>query len=117
MNIDTILQHYMIAALWSSTGDDDTPLDDKYGISDISPETVAKMRADVETFVRENEALLVESGQSEEQIGHDFWLTRNGLGAGFWDRGLGEVGDKLSDACRAYPEVDLCVGDDGRIYA
>lgn len=22
-----------------------------------------------------------------EQAGHDFWLTRNGHGAGFWDRG------------------------------
>lgn len=37
---------------------------------------------------------------SEAQFGHDYWLTRNGHGAGFWDRGLGEVGDKLSELCK-----------------
>lgn len=25
-------------------------------------------------------------GASLEQVGHDFWLTRQGHGAGFWDR-------------------------------
>ena len=28
---------------------------------------------------------------------HDYWLTRNGHGVGFWDRGLGDVGVMLSD--------------------
>ncbi len=36
-------------------------------------------------------------------------------GAGFWDRGLGAVGARLSDAARAYGEVNLEVGDDGKI--
>ena len=48
--------------------------------------------------------------------GHDFWLTRNGHGAGFWDRGLGEVGDRLSNACKAFGSYDLYIGDDGKIY-
>ncbi len=37
-----------------------------------------------------------------ERAGHDFLLTRNGHGAGFWDRGLGEVGDRLSEAAKVY---------------
>ena len=37
-----------------------------------------------------------------ELAGHDFALTRNGHGAGFWDRGLGTVGDMLSDEAKAY---------------
>jgi hypothetical protein len=51
------------------------------------------------------------------QMGHDFWLTRNRHGAGFWDRGLGALGDRLTSAAHAYGEVDLYVGDDGRLYS
>lgn len=115
-DIDTILLHYQIAALWSSSHDNGEPLDDQYDVSDIAPDTAQQMREDVTDFVNANAALLKESGQSEEQIGHDFWLTRNGHGAGFWDRGLGEVGDKLSDACKPYGGVYLYVGDDGKIH-
>jgi hypothetical protein len=39
---------------------------------------------------------------SAETFGHDLLLTRNGHGAGFWDRGLGELGDRLSEAARVY---------------
>ena len=121
MNIDTILTHYIVAALWSSTDNADdsggSPLDDNYSEADISPQTLAAMRKDVTAFVKDNEALLDESGQSDEQIGHDFWLNRNGHGAGFWDKGLGAVGDKLSHACKAFGGVDLYVGDDGMIYS
>lgn len=116
MNIDNILEHYVICALWSSTDDSDNPLDDRYGFDDLPAETLAKMREDVADFVNANEADLVLSGQSEAMIGHDFWLTRNGHGAGFWDRSLGEVGDRLTAACKPYSGVDLYVGDDGKIY-
>ena len=34
--------------------------------------------------------------------GHDFALTRNGHGTGFWDRGLGEMGDMVSEECKPY---------------
>ena len=34
--------------------------------------------------------------------GHDFALTRNGHGTGFWDRGLGRIGDMLSNECKPY---------------
>ena len=46
-----------------------------------------------------------------EQAGHDFALTRNGHGAGFWDRGLGEVGDKLSKLAESYGECDWLLQD------
>lgn len=35
---------YIVAALWSSTGDDGEPLDTNYDRSDISSETLARMR-------------------------------------------------------------------------
>lgn len=116
MNIESILVNYAVCALWSSTDGNDEPLDSNYDIQDIAPETFAKMREDVAEFVKVNERALAASGQSEEQIGHDFWLTRNGHGAGFWDRGLGAIGDQLTEACKTYAGVDLYVGDDGLIY-
>ena len=33
---------------------------------------------------------------------HDFALTRNRHGAGFWDRGLGDIGARLTEAAHAY---------------
>jgi hypothetical protein len=106
---------YLDCALWSSTGDDDQPRD-VLGVEAIAPETRKQMRTDLTNFVLQNQALLKASGLQDTQIGHDFWLTRNGHGAGFWDRGLGKVGDQLTAACKAFGSVDLYVGDDGKIY-
>ena len=55
-------------------------------------------------------------GIDAAQAGHDFWLTRNGHGAGFWDRGLGERGDRLTNAAHVYGACDLYLGDDGFVY-
>lgn len=50
------------------------------------------------------------------RAGNDFWFTRNRHGVGFWDRGLGAVGDELTEAAHAFGECDLYEGDDGRLY-
>ena len=54
-----------------------------------------------------------------ELAGHDFALTRNGSGAGFWDRGLGEMGDMLTKECEPYGEhrVIIEVDDDDNIIS
>lgn len=49
---------------------------------------------------------------SAELAGHDFALTRNGHGTGFWDRGLGEMGDMLTEACEPYGEHRVIIDDD-----
>jgi len=52
-----------------------------------------------------------------KQAGHDFWLTRNGHGAGFWDGDWSEdAGKYMTDTSKAFGEVDVYVGDDGLIY-
>lgn len=51
-----------------------------------------------------------------QQAGHDFWLTRNGHGCGFWDGDWPEVGDKLTAIAKQFPEVTAYLGDDGLIY-
>ena len=40
-----------------------------------------------------------------EHIGRDFWLTSQGHGAGFWNNGLGEVGDILTDSADGYSDL------------
>lgn len=118
--IDLMLAAYIECALWSTPNysdefdEPDGNLDDAYDADDLSPETLAEMRQDCEAFAKDNEIDLL--GMDVEQIGHDFWLTRNRHGAGFWDRGLGARGDRLTDAAHAYGEVDIYVGDDGKLH-
>ncbi len=116
MDLDTFLAAYIECALWSSSdGDTGDMLDAIYTVDDLAPDTVASMRADCEAFIDDQSADL--EGMDAAQAGHDFWLTRNGHGAGFWDRGLGEKGRRLTEACRPYGSVDLYAGDDGLIHA
>ena len=116
---------YAECALWSSIDPDGSPLDDYASIEDIAPETMAEMRSDCVDFIWSNRADLREycaRMDSEQwpgmvQSARDFWLTRNRHGAGFWDRGLGDLGKRLSDAARCYGSIDLHLGDDGMVYS
>lgn len=110
---------YIEAALWSSIdypADGSEPewcLDEHYGPEDLTPGTLDEMTQECRDFYDANADDLAEL--TPEQAGHDFWLTRNGHGAGFWDRGLGELGERLSDAARVYGGVDLMVLADGTV--
>jgi len=119
--LDTFTRAYIACALWSSTDNADDsggePLDANYNESDIAPATLAEIISDCAAFQTDNADDLRTSRLSDEQAGHDFWLTRNGCGAGFWDRGLGKVGKTLTDAAHVWGSVNLYVGDDDQIYA
>ena len=84
--LDEFTKAYIEAALWSSTDDNDDPLDSNYSLSDIAPETLEKIKTDCKNFQDANGQLLIDGGWSMEQAGHDFWLSRNGHGADFFDR-------------------------------
>lgn len=118
-NIEVFFAQYVATALWSSndesTDDGGEPLDKNYDAGDLAPETAAAMRQDCEKFLAAHAAII---GDDEEQAGHDFWLNRNGHGAGFWDGDWPEpAATTLDKASKAFGEVDLYVGDDGRIYS
>lgn len=122
-DIKAFIMSYIVCALWSSIDDDSQPMDDNYSDDDIAPRAMETMRSDCIDFVSSNQELLAEycekmkgeQWSGEERAGHDFWLTRNGHGAGFWDRGLGKLGEKLTQASKAYGSIDLYVTDDGKI--
>ncbi len=118
--LDTFTRACIEAALWStndeSREDGGDPLDKNYSIDDIDPHTLNELSEQCERFQEENAEDLAEFDDS--QTGHDFWLTRCGHGAGFWDGDYPEPqATRLTKAAERYGNVDLYVGDDGVIYA
>ena len=83
----------------------------------LQPSTLAWLREELSGF-RESFAKELEATEaSDAQNGHDLWLTRNGHGAGYWDRGYDDkVSDAITDAAKSLGSVDWYVGDDGLIY-
>src|ERR1017187_9161934 len=102
--IDTFTQAYIEAALWSSTAygspeeqkadpNHEGHFDQSFqtcGYDKLSADLTRQVIHDCKAFQADNSELLIkwysDCGESEERAGHDFWLTRNGHGAGFWDR-------------------------------
>lgn len=120
INQEKFIDGYIECALWSSTMGDDigTPMDETYSVEDFSLDVIEVMRADCCDFFEANIGLLgwYCDTQPWDYAGHDFWLTRNGHGAGFWDRGMGQVGELLSDVARLAGPRDLYIGDDQEIH-
>jgi hypothetical protein len=113
------LRQYVETALWSSTDPESSiPLDRDYSHGDLSREALTQMEVDCEDFLLMLPEHLVELVDSDlERAGHDFWLTRNHHGAGFWDGDWGEAeGRELTKLSHAYGSADLYIGDDGQIY-
>lgn len=80
----------------------------------FSDEALTQAHTDVIVFLDNCErASLDLSKLTAEQIGHDFWLTRNRHGAGFWDRGLGALGERLTHIAHSMGEVWVC--ESGRV--
>lgn len=119
-NLDAFTAGYIMALFWTSTGDGDQPDSE----IELSPESLADIVADCAAFQTTNAGILAEAYArdgygGESQAGHDYWLTRNHHGAGFWDRDAledGDLGERLSELARAEGEVDAYEGDDGLLY-
>jgi hypothetical protein len=122
---DTTL-HYLAAAIWSTTDDDDEPLEKYYGLDCVSEEFAQQAILDCGLLMQRFGPRIAAEGRyhplrgSEqaltwmtEQAGIDFWLTRNGHGAGFGDGDWGPRGlvEDLIDYCLEVGEVGLCVVD------
>jgi len=112
-DVDEFADGYWTALGWSESGggydfDDLMP-------GDLSPEDVERVNADIARFLSrvDKDPVLAEAvGDDLSRAGHDFVLTRNGHGAGFWDGDWGEYGDALTKIAQSFPEQHLYVGDD-----
>lgn len=111
--MDNFTQAY-IAALFFTDGD---YLPDATTLAPCALATAIKDCDDFQTQQADNlEAAYKLDNYNEAQAGHDFWLTRNRHGAGFWDRGLAQVGELLTAAAHTFPEVSPYVGDNGEVF-
>lgn len=108
----------MIQARTDDQGNEIDMLSEHYDIDDIDPHYVAHVRREIDALVREHSDLIerylgttVSLGSQRQQMssgqfGHDFYLTRERDGVGFWDRGLGELGDTLTDIAQDMGDAD-----------
>lgn len=108
---------------WPSIDDSGEPLDS----SDYQPsaELLAKLETDFADFTER--ASWIPGFQGEDhyigartpggQLEHDFILTRNGHGCGFWEIDDWEpiYGAALTDICREMGEIQSYAGDNGLI--
>ncbi len=116
--LDEFTQAYLDCALWAESDQSNEqggdPLDENYTIEDIDPHSLKEAISDCKRFQEENWDDL---GDNHTQAGHDFWLTRNGHGAGFWDGKRPEpAATRLTKASEKFGNVDIYVGDDGKLY-
>jgi hypothetical protein len=118
ITLDDFTRAYIAAIYFTETGEDDQPSPG----AEMAPDFLAQCVEDCAEFQSDNAGTLARAyatgWYSEESAGHDFWLTRNRHGAGFWDRGLPDgIGDELTRAAHPYGRVDTYCDDDGRIDA
>lgn len=105
MNQEKILESYLGCALWTEDVDKT--------IYDVGESTKTTAKTDIKTFIEKAGSLL--DGWTEDEIGHDFWLTRNHHGAGFWDRGR-KGGDELTEIAQTFRELNVWVSELGIVY-
>jgi hypothetical protein len=115
---------YRECLLWQATDEDGGPLDD-YGPDEVADwgdteddcdAFLDSQTSDLMAYVAHPEGSRQGEFNAWECAGHDFCLTRNHHGAGFWDRGMGDLGDRLTYASHPFGSVDVYVGDDDRLY-
>ena len=113
-DIEAVWGGYVECALWADAPRDEDGFDADFTEADIDslrPAVVAFVEANADDFD------LYMTYHPAVHFGHDLWLTQNHHGAGFWDRGLGELGKRLTTAAHAEGSVDLYLSDDGIVRA
>jgi hypothetical protein len=118
---------YVETMCWSSTDDAGTNFDaSDYADTEFANETIARIKEDCAKFRVLSDAAFQSFNESSDDyplnpaqyhIAHDFWLTRNHHGAGFWDGDYPEpLATTLTNLAHSFGEQNLYVGDDGKFY-
>lgn len=128
---EEFIRAYITTSTWATNDESDPetggePLDDTYtdGADDFADEAIVSIVQECLMFMEENHDDLncdgVNYGPDFGQAGragHDFFLTRNGHGAGFWDGDWPkEEGERLTEASRKFGESQPYIGDDELLY-
>jgi len=112
---------YLDCALWCGIiAPEGIEPGDDYTTRDIDPKSNREAIRECLDFFQANETDLFavdvrstsDGSRPFEILGHDFYLSRNGHGTGFWDRGYGDIGDKLHRAAAVYGSASLMLCED-----
>jgi len=116
--IMTELDEFTAACFEAMVFTDQGP-DSEFQDAELSDETRLDLEADCRSFWRRFGCYVnVCDGKSPSDAGHDFWLTRNGHGAGFWDGDWPDTyADILTKGAQGYGEFQTYQGAGGMIYA
>lgn len=119
--MDEFTRAFIEAMFFTESGEDN--LKDA-GLPEISESLMKKIEEDCASFQEKAGHLITRencfyTGCSEiAYAGHDFWLTRNGHGCGFWDGDWDESVEKeLTAIAKSFGQLDVYLGDDGKVYA
>lgn len=132
IDVDEVTKEYLACALWSECDADGGNLMERHkDTSSFSQEAHERARIDVAAFLTNASELidaLVMAAELDEDcisgygiasdIGHNLWLSRNGHGAGFFDRDhMPEcLRDALQDAAEALGSCNVIEGDDTKLH-
>lgn len=119
---NAFLYGFLGAALWAEhaneAGDSFESLNyDRDDLSAAALKTLAEECQDFQALAAEELKAAQARGKSLETLGADFYFTRCGHGTGYWDRGLGELGEALTEKAETYSSINLYLSDDGKIEA
>lgn len=121
MSLASFTKGYIEALFFSTSDESDEsggrPLDDNYSASDLAPAARASLEKDAQRFYARYEEMWT-THISDEDAGHEFALSRNGHGTGFFDNDDLPAGLRktLQAAAKSFGETYLYVGDDGQIH-
>lgn len=120
-NLTQFTEAFIEALYFTDTGTD-TEINEN---TELSDETRLDIEADCRSFWRRygcfimsEECTFCNDTTNPSQAGHDFALTRNGHGTGFWDGDWSDnYADMLTQGSKNYGQFDIYQGDDGKIYS
>lgn len=124
MNTEDFIKGYLDCAAWLAVDAREWEAVEGLDASDFTKVAKAQAARECKDFLRHLKELgldLDKTGDGQvgapscQRHGHDFFLTRNGHGAGYWDRGYGSLGDRLTDAAHAYGESTAILSRRGKL--
>lgn len=123
--LDDFTRSYIETAIWASddwdkmVGNNPTPMEKDHGIEDYAHSTLSKLVFIAQTWIRHMGETIEEAGIEDDKAGQCLWLDQNGHGAGFGDEFHvpEEIRDKLRQAAKQVKEINLYIGEDGKIHA
>lgn len=113
--VKEIVNGYLDAVYWLNDDEQEMGMSDAY----LSQDAKDGIYKDCERFFELSYELIFSEDYTDnlDQVGCDLYLTRNGHGAGFWDRDYpNNLGDKLTEIVNVhFSEECYYLSDDGMI--